>query len=272
MRRGHNASIAITGAAAICALGTDRRSALEALLGDRVGFVPGDGLEARPEQNPGVGQAIDLDPSVGCVADRAEQYLARVIQDALEDAGRPSVDPGRIGIVLGSTLGGIRHMGHGFRNEVHAPLQRVNCGAVMFHALRDTGLPRGAFSLSAACASGLTAVLNGSLLLSSGDFDLVIAGGYDPISEFSLGGFMSLRLVAPANTMPFEAERMGMKVSEGYGVVVLERADSVSERNAKPLAWIAGSGERSDAFHLTQPKPDGSGAAAALRICEPGMR
>jgi 3-oxoacyl-[acyl-carrier-protein] synthase II len=66
--------------------------------------------------------------------------------------------------------------------------------------------------------------------------------------------------------MPFEADRIGMKVAEGYGIVILERAEDALARKARPLGWLAGSGERSDAYHLTQPQPDGSGAARALQI------
>jgi hypothetical protein len=57
-------SIAITGASALCSLGTDRRAALASMLEGKTGFVAGDGLESRPEENPGVGQAVDLDPPV----------------------------------------------------------------------------------------------------------------------------------------------------------------------------------------------------------------
>jgi len=258
-------SIAITGASALCSLGTDRRSVLASMLEGRTGFVAGDGLESQPEDNPLVGQAAELDPPVGSVPDRAERYLQRAILDALRDSGLGDSAPERTSLVLGTTLGGIRHLGDGMRKDCYTPYGRLNNGSVNMHTLQGTGLPIGGVSVSAACASGLTAIINGALLLQSGEADVVIAGGYDPISEFSLGGFMSLRLVAPERTMPFEAERVGMKVAEGYGIVVLERAEDARARNARPLGWLAGSGERSDAFHLTQPQPDGLGAARALQ-------
>ena len=258
-------SIAITGASAVCSLGTDRKAALHTILEGGTGFVTGDGLETRPEENPGVGQAIDLDPPVGNVSDRAERYLQRAIHDALHDAGLGDSAPERTALMLGTTLGGIRHLGEGMRNDCLTPYRRLNNGSVNRHALLGTGLPVGGISVSAACASGLTAIINGALLLQSGEADVVIAGGYDPISEFSLGGFMSLRLVAPERTMPFEADRAGMKVAEGYGFVILERTEDAHARSARSLGWLAGSGERSDAYHLTQPQPDGSGAARALQ-------
>jgi 3-oxoacyl-[acyl-carrier-protein] synthase II len=257
--------IALTGASAICALGTDRKAVLERMLSGGNGFTSGDGLEARPDDNPGVGQAMDLEDPVGCVADRAERYLRQAIDDAIDDAGCRDRISDRTAVVLGTTLGGIRHLGHGLRTGELPPYARLNNSAVSRHALEGTDLPLGGISLSAACASGLTAIINGALLLETGEADLVIAGGYDPISEFSLGGFMSLRLVAQERTRPFEADRIGMKVGEGYGVVVLERADDARARGASIIGWLGGSGECSDAYHLTQPQPEGEGAARALQ-------
>ena len=259
------ASIAITGAAATCALGTDRHSATRAILAGATGFGPGHALESRPAADPGVGEAPEPDPPVGATTDRAERHIRRVVLDALADAGRSVEDGTRIALVLGTTLGGVRHLGAGLRTGVLDHHARLNNASVNRHALEGTGLPAGGISVSAACASGVTAIVGGALLLRNHDADLVIAGGYDPISEFSLGGFSSLRLVAPERPMPFEADREGMKVAEGYGFVVLERDADARERGARVLGWLAGSGERSDGYHLTQPMPDGSGAAEAMR-------
>ena len=257
-------SIAITGASAICAVGTDRHAAVRRILSGETGFSEGDGLENHPEDNPRVAQALDLDEKIGCRPDRAERYLQQAIKDAIEDGGWTGRLPERTAVVLGTTLGGIRHFGDGLRRKDIKAYARLNNSSVSRYSLEGTGLPLGAISLSAACASGLTAIINGALLLESGEADLVIAGGYDPISEFSLGGFMSLRLVAPDRTMPFEADRVGMKVGEGYGVVILERVDDAERRGAGILGLLDGSGECSDAYHLTQPQPEGKGAARAM--------
>jgi 3-oxoacyl-[acyl-carrier-protein] synthase II len=92
----------------------------------------------------------------------------------------------------------------------------------------------------------------------------VIAGGYDPISEYTCAGFNSLRLVADGPPRPFSRHRQGMNLGEGYAVMVLERADDAQRRGATALAIVAGFGESSDAHHLTQPEPTGEGASRAI--------
>ncbi|MDB5290347.1 MAG: putative 3-oxoacyl-[acyl-carrier-protein] synthase [Phycisphaerales bacterium] len=115
-----------------------------------------------------------------------------------------------------------------------------------------------------ACSSSLGSIALAVSMLRSGRLDCVIAGGYDTISEYVYGGFNSLRLVAPGPLRPFTRGRQGMKLAEGYGIVVLERADDAAARGAKALATILGYGESADAHHLTQPHPEGEGAARAM--------
>ena len=259
-------AMAITGIAASCALGADRFSAVQAITDDQVGFSKGDALEQLPEQVISIAQAREAAPVVGCAPDRAEQLLGRAIRDAMSDAGYDHDDdsPNRA-VVLGTTLGGARHIGEALRKDDLGPYGRVNNGAVAFHTLESCGLPRGAITLSGACASGLTTVINAALLIASGQTDVAVAAGYDPISEFSLGGFRSLRLVAPDRSMPFESDRSGMKIGEGYGALVLEHPERALKRGARIHAWLVGWGERSDAYHLTHPQPEGEGAAHALQ-------
>jgi 3-oxoacyl-[acyl-carrier-protein] synthase II len=101
-------------------------------------------------------------------------------------------------------------------------------------------------------------------LLKTGQLDLVVAGGYDTISEYAYAGFNSLRLVAEGPLRPFARGREGMKLAEGYGIVVLERAADAHKRGARALATVLGWGESADAHHLTQPHPEGDGAARAI--------
>ena len=135
----------------------------------------------------------------------------------------------------------------------------------MRRALGDLPFAGPSLTTSAACASGLSAIAQGITLLESGDADLVVAGGYDAISEFPYGGFNSLRLVAEGAIAPFTRDRTGMKIGEGYALVVLERSEDASARGATVVARIVGYGETSDAHHLTQPDPTGAGAARAVR-------
>jgi 3-oxoacyl-[acyl-carrier-protein] synthase II len=214
------------------------------------------------------GQAPDLPESFEPNQPREVRYLRRAIADALADA---KIDPGktylpsRCGIMLGTTLHGMRAAGKFLRSNDHSVLSDFLAGATLRDAMAD--LPFSGFAATgcSACSSSLGSIALGVSLLRSGQLDLVIAGGYDTISEYVYAGFNSLRLVAPGPLRPFTRNRLGMKLAEGYGIVVLERAADAEARGIHPLAKILGYGESADAHHLTQPHPHGEGAARAIK-------
>lgn len=283
-------TIVITAASAITSLGTSRHATLDAMLvphsGPWTGVREAPSLEARPnpDANPdsgpdsgpdlSAGEAVESRPSVGCVSDRAERLLARAVRAAIAEArldaalsstaGDGRAAP-RILTLLGTTLGGMRHWGAALRGGGADEVRRLTAASVLADALAETGLPMGGVTLCAACASGLTSVAAAAALLRVGEAEVVLAGGYDPISEFALGGFLALKLVAPTALRPFAIDREGMKLAEGYGVLVMERLDDALARGVVPLAIVAGTGEASDGHHLTQPHPEGAGAARAVR-------
>src|SRR4029077_18239439 len=114
-----------------------------------------------------------------------------------------------------------------------------------------------ALTTCSACSSSLGSIALAITLLETGQLDLVVSGGYDTVSEYAYAGFNSLRLVADGPLRPFSKNRQGMKLGEGYGILVLERATDAAKRGAKVLAAIRGCGESADAHHLTQPHPRG---------------
>jgi len=131
-------------------------------------------------------------------------------------------------------------------------------------AAEGLGLEGPSLSTCSACSSSLSSIALGITMIESGMADMVVAGGYDPICEYSYAGFSGLRLVASGPLRPFTRNRQGMKVGEGYGIVILERADDLAHRGRPALAFVLGFGESSDAHHLTQPHPNGDGAARAV--------
>src|SRR5690606_34977483 len=159
---------------------------------------------------------------------------------------------------------GMRAGGRFLRTGDPTPLSDFLAGDVLQRAVGDRPLEGDALTTCSACSSSLGAVALAVTLLETGQLDLVVAGGYDTVSEYAYGGFNSLRLVAEGPLRPFAKNRQGMKLGEGYGLVVLERADAAARRGAKPLAQVLGFGESADAHHLTQPHPQGEGAAAAM--------
>lgn len=297
--------IVITGAGLITALGQTREEVWQAVCAGRCGIAPMDAMEQPLPPGKNGGQAVELrplstlsqypgrgvgegssetcdpsqtepsprpSPSVlgeGVELPREVRYLRRAILDALAEAGIDSslsgFDPSRCAFMLGTTLHGMRAGGQFLRSGDFSHLQKFLAGQTL--DLATAGIPfRGiAATTCSACSSSLGSIALAVTLLESGQYDLVVAGGYDTISEYVYGGFNSLRLVAENALRPFSEGRQGMKLAEGYGIIVLERSAHASKRQAKPLARVAGWGESADAHHLTQPHPKGEGAARAMQ-------
>lgn len=263
-----DSAIVITGIGLACSLGIDTQAVWEGILGGRSAAAAMPQLESSPPSGASGYQAMDLPPSFFPAMQREARYLRWVLQAALRDAGMHSVapvySPYRQGIVLGTTLHGMRSTGRFLRNGNAQELQGFQASNVLREVLTQTPFAADAITTCSACSSSLGAVALGVTLLETNQADMVVVGGYDAVSEYAYGGFNSLRLVAEGALRPFARERQGMKLGEGYGLLVLERQDAAQQRNAPILARIRGFGESADAHHLTQPHPQGQGAAAAI--------
>jgi len=263
-------NIAISGAALITCLGADRHSVWRAVTSGKCGVRPFGEIESPLAPGADGGQAVDLDVPDG--PSREARYLRHVIQRALRDAGleparsttQPIYPAHRRTCVLGTTLHGMRAGGEYLRGGNGKSLRLFLSAAVQRAATDGLELEGPCLSTCSACSSSLSSIALGITMLESGHTDMVVAGGYDTISEYSYAGFSSLRLVASGPLRPFAKNRQGMKVGEGYGIVILERAHDLVRRGGRALAYILGYGESSDAHHLTQPHPRGEGAARAI--------
>lgn len=263
--------IVITGTGLVTCLGLSPQETWEAMHAGRCGIAPAPALECKPDPDPGSGQAPDLPADEAPQLPRVARYLRHALKQALAQANLPDAlpyAPERCGLMLATTLHGMRAAGQYLRTGQTALLTQLPAGKVTELATQDIPVLSN-LGLSAttcnACASGLASIAMAAMLLRSGQYDLVIAGGYDTLSEYAFAGFSSLRLVSTQPQRPFAHDRTGLKLSEGYGIVILERAADAQKRGARPLARIAGAGESSDAYHLSHPHPHGQGAAEALR-------
>jgi 3-oxoacyl-[acyl-carrier-protein] synthase II len=295
--------VVITGAGLVTPLGLSRQETWQAVLDMRCGIRSMPAMESPLPPGADGGQAPDLPADFHPTLPRETRYLRRAIDEAIDDAKLGTTlpySPDRCGIVLGTTLHGMRKGGKYLRTGDLTLLQDFLAGPVLKGAVGPVGqafLPAGgadipvcpqpeiapsgqirmsappngldlagcAITTCSACSSSLGAIALAVTLLRSGQLDLVIAGGYDTISEYVYAGFNSLRLVAGGPLRPFARDRQGMKLAEGYGIVVLERADEAQRRGANILATVLGYGESADAHHLTQPHPKGEGATRAIR-------
>ncbi|MFJ8477335.1 beta-ketoacyl-[acyl-carrier-protein] synthase family protein [Kitasatospora sp. NPDC094011] len=207
-------------------------------------------------------------------------YATLAALAAHTDAGAPAPEAGRSAVVVGNAVGGrttsdresLLYAGHGpLRVSPLMPLVTMPNAAAAQIAMRLawTGT---ALTIATTCASGADAIGHGALLLQSHRADVVIAGGCEatltPVTLAAFGnlGAHSQRNGEPARaSRPFDTDRDGFVMGEGAGFLVLERLADARARRARPYALLAGYGSSADAYHLSNPRPDGAGASAAMR-------
>lgn len=258
-------AIVITGAGLVTALGRDVASTWSAL---RSPTSSDEAARATSGWDPFPDDDEKHGTSAGAEAGRREiELLRRAWHEALGSAGLDdglTLDGSRVAVILGSTLHGMRNGGRFLRTHDFEDLRAFLAGATLARA-NPMEVPVGlCVTTCSACSSGLASVSLACSLLTLGEADIVIAGGYDPISEYARAGFGSMRLVSPTSVRPFGADREGMRVSEGFGVVVLERAADAEARGRNECVRVVAAGESCDSFHLSKPHPEGEGAASAI--------
>lgn len=278
-------AVVVTGTGLVSPLGIGVDAAWEGVLAGRTGLGPYRAMEqAHAFEKPGGEAPLNLQTYRESSIPREAYALRLALSEAMAQAGGAVASdddmafpgfampypPHRCGIAIGTTLHGMRAAGRYVRGNDPTELRHFLAPSVLREALAPLaakGLRLEGFEVTtcSACSSGLGSVLLGVTLLRQGVLDLVLVGGYDPISEYAAGGFDSLRVVSSDRPRPFSANRSGMQVSEGYAVMVLERANDAARRNATALAMVAGGGESSDVHSLTQPSRDGAGTARAIR-------
>ena len=213
--------------------------------------------------------------------DRFAQFAVAASHEAMKNAGLDleKEDLDRIGAVMGSGIGGMET----FESQ-HAILLERGPGRVspFFIPMMISDMAAGQVSLQfglrgpnfgtvSACASGAHAIGEALRLLRAGDADVIVAGGSEAtMTPMALAGFSSARALSTRNddpqraSRPFDLDRDGFVIGEGAGVIVLETEDHARRRGAPLLCELGGYGASADAYHLTAPSEDGSGAARAM--------
>lgn len=214
--------------------------------------------------------------------DRNTQLSVVAAREAVAMAGlsERDWDPARVGVVIGtggSSVDGLIDICDKLaagRPETVPPmaLPRSLPSAGAAEVALDLGAAGPNFATSAGCASGLTAIGVARDLLRSGALDIVVAGGSESlrhpltVTAFAQLGILSTRSCDPREAArPFGAGRDGFVVSEGAGILVLERAAHARARRAPVLAWTSGYGAAGDAHHIAAVHPEGRGAERAVR-------
>jgi 3-oxoacyl-[acyl-carrier-protein] synthase II len=200
---------------------------------------------------------------------RAAQMMIVALRDALEQA--PAFAPELT--VVGTTSGGMT-FGEDYYRSIQSHRADHNAASLIanYSPQKPVVDAQEAFGITApcqvianACASGTNAIGHAFECVRSGRYQRVLAGGYDALSELVFVGFDSLQASTPEKCRPFDRSRSGLVLGEGAAVLALENFESARSRGAKILAEITGYGISTDNHHLTQPNPNGEGAARAMR-------
>ena len=215
---------------------------------------------------------------------RASQFAVAAARLALEDARVriDSLDPGRVGVSLGTTSGEpqeIERFDDSYMsrelNKVGAEfIARYPCHMISAHVASELNFSGINMMIPTACAAGNYAIAYAFDTLRAGRADLMLAGGSDAFSRITYTGFARLGAIAPEICQPFDRHRKGMIPGEGASVLVLEPLERAVERGARIYAEVTGYGLSCDAHHMTAAHPTGDGAARAMQqaLAESGIR
>lgn len=212
--------------------------------------------------------------------DPSQQYALIAAREAWADAATPEVEPERLGVVIGTGIGGVHTMleqwdtlkEKGVRRvfPLAVPMMLVNGPSAVVSI--ELSARAGAHTPVSACSSGAEAIGYAVEMIRSGRADVVVAGGTEAaMHPMPMAGFTSMRALSSRNdeperaSRPYDTGRDGFVMGEGAALVVLETEAHARARGARIYAEVAGVGISSDAYHVAAPDPEGAGAASAMR-------
>ena len=213
---------------------------------------------------------------------RFTQFAVAAAVQAVSDAGftKEAIAACKSGIVMGNGIGGFETMEAAYKKYFSAGNTRIPPLSVPLFIPNEAaanvsmlfGIQGASWTLATACASGTDALGLALDQVRSGRIDVCLAGGTEAaITGFGIGCFTVLQTLATSfnddpkkASRPFDVRREGFIMGEGSGVLILEELEHAKKRGAKIYAEFAGYGSSSDAYHITSPRPDGSGGALAI--------
>lgn len=281
------ARVVVTGMGTVNALGHDLNQTWSNLLNGVAGVGPLTLFDPADLNIKVACEVKDFDPEAALGAkearrrDRFEQFAYLAVSEALEHSGLQINDENaeRIGTVISSSGGGLGTVEDSFLTLLERGPRALNpfttpkymsSGAAGLSTI-DFSLRGPSFSVESACASASDGIGVAWLMIRAGLIDAAVAGGSDAsivhmsVAALDRSGAMSRREGPyPQAPQPFDLDRDGFVIGEGAGILILESEDHARARGAEILAELAGYGASADAFHITAPLEDGSGAIRAM--------
>lgn len=281
--------VVVTGLGAVSPCGNDARSMWRSMVDGRSGIRAVSRFDTAGWPVRIAGEVRDFDPTTVIDAktvrrtDRVTWFAMAAAKEALQSSGLnlEVEDPERVGVYVGTGIGGIEEMlgGHedflrgGYKNmnPFYVPKSLTNIPAgyiAMEHNARGPSL-----CVATACATGNHCIGEAWRAIRAGDADMIFAGGTESaVIPTALAGFMIMKALSRRNdppeaaSRPFDADRDGFVMGEGAGVIMLEELEHARRRGALILAELVGYGLTNDAHHLTAPAPGGEGARRCMAM------
>ncbi len=260
----------VTGLGLICAVGNSVAESWDAVCAGKSGIarltsVSTEGCYADIGAEV---KANDLDELCGAEKmDRVSKLCVRASQEAAADAGLAfeSEDCDRIGVIMGSCVGGAVSIEHYYKNgECAEDIDKMTISPIANHVADRFGARGIVTNVANACAAGTISIAYACELIRAGQGDVFIVGGADAFASVPYAGFISLHALDPDSCSPFNRSS-GITLGEGSGALVVESYEHAVKRGARIYCEVLGSGISSDAHHITAPRPDGEGQMNAIR-------
>ena len=285
---GNKTRVVVTGLGAITPIGNDVASFWQGLKDKKVGIAPITYFDTTDYKAKLAGEVKDfepkkyMDPKAARRMEPFSQYAVAAAGEAIAQAGldMEKEDPFRVGTSIGSGIGSLQAMEREHKKMLEKGPNRVNpllvpmmisnmaVGNVAMHY----GLKGKSINVVTACATGTNSIGEAFRSIQYGEADVMVAGGTESaITPLGMAGFAALTALSTNDdpetaSRPFDKDRDGCVMGEGAGIVVLESLEHAQKRGAKILAEVVGYGGSNDAFHITSPAEDGSGAAYAMEM------
>ena len=279
---GNKTRVVVTGLGAITPIGNDVASFWQGLKDKKVGIAPITYFDTTDYKAKLAGEVKDMDPKAARRMEPFSQYAVAAAGEAIAQAGldMEKEDPFRVGTSIGSGIGSLQAMEREHKKMLEKGPNRVNpllvpmmisnmaVGNVAMHY----GLKGKSINVVTACATGTNSIGEAFRSIQYGEADVMVAGGTESaITPLGMAGFAALTALSTNDdpetaSRPFDKDRDGFVMGEGAGIVVLESLEHAQKRGAKILAEVVGYGGSNDAFHITSPAEDGSGAAYAMEM------
>ena len=279
--------VVVTGMGAVTPIGIGVDGFWKAVKEEKTGFAPITTFDTEEYKVKLAAEVKDFDPELfmdrkaARRMERFSQFAVAAAKEAIEDAGLDisAEDPFRAGCSIGSGVGSLQAL-----EREHSRLLEYGKGKVgpMFVPLMISNMAAGNVSIMyglkgkninvvTACATGTNSIGEAFRSIQYGEADVMVTGGCEAaICPIGIAGFSSLTALSSVEdpercSIPFDKDRSGFVMGEGAGIVVLEELSHAKKRGAKIYAEVKGYGCSADAYHITSPAEDGSGAAAAMK-------